>query len=129
MVCSTYHLLYCLACLALRATGGAQNRTQLKRWPQSHKLHSFCASSSEVGPYFIRKYCANCVAAELTKRPVEGFSAGLVDDSNIYEWEIVIVGPPDTPYEGMKLCIIISHTNTGGLFKAILTFTSEYPNK
>lgn len=25
---------------------------------------------------------------ELTKNPVEGFSAGLVDDSNIFEWEV-----------------------------------------
>lgn len=33
---------------------------------------------------------------ELKKNPVEGFSAGLVDDSNIFEWEIMIVGPPDT---------------------------------
>lgn len=32
---------------------------------------------------------------------MEGFSAGLVDDSNVYEWEVVIVGPPDTLYEGM----------------------------
>lgn len=38
---------------------------------------------------------------ELAKHPVEGFSAGLVDDSNVYEWEVVIVGPPDTLYEGM----------------------------
>lgn len=37
---------------------------------------------------------------ELTKRPVEGFSAGLVDDDNIYEWEVMIIGPPDTLYEG-----------------------------
>ena len=33
---------------------------------------------------------------ELQKSPVEGFSAGLVDDGNIYEWEILIMGPPDT---------------------------------
>ncbi|KAJ8594129.1 ubiquitin-conjugating enzyme [Rhizopogon salebrosus TDB-379] len=51
---------------------------------------------------------------ELTKHPVEGFSAGLVDDNNLYEWEIMIIGPPDTPYEG-------------GFFKARLTFPSEYP--
>ncbi len=34
--------------------------------------------------------------AELTKNPVEGFSAGLVDDDDIYKWEIMIMGPPDT---------------------------------
>jgi hypothetical protein len=33
---------------------------------------------------------------ELMKNPVEGFSAGLVDDNDIYEWEVLIIGPPDT---------------------------------
>ncbi|KAG0371193.1 MAG: ubiquitin-conjugating enzyme/RWD-like protein [Linnemannia gamsii] len=51
---------------------------------------------------------------ELTKNPVEGFSAGLVDDDNIFEWEIVIMGPQDTLYEG-------------GFFKAKMTFPDEYP--
>ncbi|KAJ7584860.1 ubiquitin-conjugating enzyme [Mycena floridula] len=52
--------------------------------------------------------------AELTKHPVEGFSAGLVDDDNMYEWEIMIIGPPDTLYEG-------------GFFKARLSFPPEFP--
>lgn len=34
--------------------------------------------------------------SDLCKRPVDGFSAGLVDDSNIYEWSVTIIGPPDT---------------------------------
>ncbi|CAG8574172.1 11096_t:CDS:2 [Dentiscutata heterogama] len=58
---------------------------------------------------------------ELLKHPVEGFSAGLVDNDNIYEWEIIIIGPPDTLYEG-------------GFFKAKMTFPkaccfmdNEYP--
>ncbi|KAJ7223072.1 ubiquitin-conjugating enzyme [Mycena pura] len=51
---------------------------------------------------------------ELTKRPVNGFSAGLVDEDNLYEWEILIIGPPDTLYEG-------------GFFKARLTFPPEFP--
>lgn len=50
---------------------------------------------------------------ELNKTPVDGFSAGLVDD-NIYEWDVVIVGPEGTFYEG-------------GFFKARLSFTSAYP--
>jgi ubiquitin-conjugating enzyme E2 G1 len=29
---------------------------------------------------------------ELQKNPVDGFSAGLVDDENILEWQIVIMG-------------------------------------
>jgi len=52
---------------------------------------------------------------ELTKNPVEGFSAGLVDDSNPFKWEVMIMGPPDTPYEG-------------GFFQATMTFPTDYPN-
>ncbi|KAJ3486403.1 hypothetical protein NLI96_g4261 [Meripilus lineatus] len=76
---------------------------------------------------------------ELTKHPVEGFSAGvcfalqprmprdgsphdlrvpskpgLVEDSNLYEWEVMIIGPPDTLYEG-------------GFFKARLSFPEDFP--
>ena len=46
------------------------------------------------------EYVAHVSLIELAKHPVEGFSAGLVDDSNVYEWQVVIVGPPDTLYEG-----------------------------
>lgn len=34
--------------------------------------------------------------AELNKNPVEGFSAGLIDESDIHKWEVLIIGPPDT---------------------------------
>jgi len=51
---------------------------------------------------------------ELQKNPSEIFSAGLQDD-NIFIWEVMIVGPPDTLYEG-------------GFFKASLKFPTEYPN-
>ncbi|KAI8442294.1 hypothetical protein MSG28_005846, partial [Choristoneura fumiferana] len=51
---------------------------------------------------------------ELNKNPVEGFSAGLIDDNDIYRWEVLIIGPPDTLYEG-------------GFFKAHLHFPKEYP--
>lgn len=34
--------------------------------------------------------------SELNKNPVEGFSAGLVDDDDIYQWEVVVIGPQDT---------------------------------
>jgi ubiquitin-conjugating enzyme E2 G1 len=50
---------------------------------------------------------------ELQKNPVEGFSAGLEDD-NIFKWQVVIVGPPDTLYEG-------------GFFNCTLEFPPEYP--
>jgi ubiquitin-conjugating enzyme E2 G1 len=40
---------------------------------------------------------------------------GLVDDANIFMWELMIVGPPDTLYEE-------------GLFKATLEFPRDFPN-
>ena len=33
---------------------------------------------------------------DLKKSSVDGFSAGLIDDDDIFKWEIVIYGPPDT---------------------------------
>uniref|UniRef100_A0AAV2J8F9 UBC core domain-containing protein n=1 Tax=Knipowitschia caucasica TaxID=637954 RepID=A0AAV2J8F9_KNICA len=54
--------------------------------------------------------------AELNKNPVEGFSAGLIDESDLYRWEVLIIGPPDTLYEG-------------GVFKAHLTFPKDYPQR
>ncbi|KAJ3435628.1 ubiquitin-conjugating enzyme e2 7-like [Anaeramoeba flamelloides] len=51
---------------------------------------------------------------ELQKNPVEGFSAGL-RKGNPFEWDILVMGPPDTIFEG-------------GYFKAELIFSNEYPN-
>lgn len=36
-------------------------------------------------------------SVDLNKNPVEGFSAGLIDDEDLYKWEVVIIGPQDTP--------------------------------
>ncbi|CAF2409311.1 unnamed protein product [Rotaria sp. Silwood2] len=53
---------------------------------------------------------------ELSRHPVEGISAGLIDESNPYAWNVILVGPSDTFYEG-------------GFFKARLDFPKEYPIK
>lgn len=40
----------------------------------------------------------NMKFADLKKTSVEGFSAGLRGDGDdIYKWEVLILGPPDTP--------------------------------
>uniref|UniRef100_A0A915Q5J0 E2 ubiquitin-conjugating enzyme n=1 Tax=Setaria digitata TaxID=48799 RepID=A0A915Q5J0_9BILA len=53
----------------------------------------------------------------LKRSPVEGFSAGLRGDvEDIYKWEVVVLGPADTPYEG-------------GVFRAILDFPTDYPQR
>ncbi|CAG2109532.1 unnamed protein product [Medioppia subpectinata] len=53
---------------------------------------------------------------DLKKTPVDGFSAGLVDENNLYKWEVMIVGPPDTLYEG-------------GMFRAELDFPQNFPQR
>lgn len=52
---------------------------------------------------------------ELSKNASESFSAGLVDD-DIYKWEVIIMGPPETYYEG-------------GYFKARIDFPMDYPHR
>ena len=36
----------------------------------------------------------------LTKNPPEGISVGLADDDDMYTWEVMIIGPDGTLYEG-----------------------------
>lgn len=52
---------------------------------------------------------------ELIEQPYDEFSFTLCED-NIYKWEFIIFGPQETPYEG-------------GIFKALMTFPKDYPNK
>ncbi|KAE8683199.1 Ubiquitin-conjugating enzyme E2 7 [Hibiscus syriacus] len=55
------------------------------------------------------------IIPDLCKNLVDGFSAGLVDENNIFEWSVTIIGPPDTLYEGE-------------FFNAIMSFLPNYPN-
>lgn len=36
----------------------------------------------------------------LQEEPVEGFRITLVEESDLYNWEVAIFGPPNTLYEG-----------------------------
>lgn len=56
------------------------------------------------------------IEQDLKKQPMTGFSAGLIDDDDIYKWAVMVIGPPETFYEG-------------GYFKAHLIFPKDYPNK
>lgn len=51
---------------------------------------------------------------DLMQNPLEGVQVQLVDDSNMFEWEVSIFGPPDTLY-------------VGGYFKTRLKFPDTYP--
>ncbi|XP_028603879.1 ubiquitin-conjugating enzyme E2 R2 [Podarcis muralis] len=50
----------------------------------------------------------------LQEEPVEGFRITLVDESDLYNWEVAIFGPPNTLYEA-------------GYFKAHIKFPMDYP--
>uniref|UniRef100_A0A3Q3XPQ4 E2 ubiquitin-conjugating enzyme n=1 Tax=Mola mola TaxID=94237 RepID=A0A3Q3XPQ4_MOLML len=50
----------------------------------------------------------------LQDEPVEGFKITLVNESDMYNWEVAIFGPPNTHYEG-------------GYFKARIQFPVDYP--
>eukprot|EP01033_Poteriospumella_lacustris_P008784 gene8786-6320_t len=52
---------------------------------------------------------------DLARNPPDGVSVGLGEDENIFNWELLIVGPPDTLYEG-------------GFFTAKLDFPADFPN-
>ena len=51
----------------------------------------------------------------MARNPPDGISVGLGDDDNIFLWELMIVGPPDTLYEG-------------GFFQCKLEFPSDFPS-
>lgn len=53
---------------------------------------------------------------QLKKNDIPNISGGLKNDSNLYEWEAVIIGPTDTPYEG-------------GIFKLNISMPTDYPFK
>ena len=37
---------------------------------------------------------------KLQEQPVEGFTIGLVDDCDVYQWRVGLYGPPETLYAG-----------------------------
>lgn len=43
----------------------------------------------------------------LQEEPVEGFCVKLVNEDNLFEWEVAIFGPPDTLYMGGYFKVII----------------------
>lgn len=52
---------------------------------------------------------------ELSKQDTLPFTVGLEDESNVFKWVVMIIGPEGTIYEG-------------GTFQAELIFPNNYPN-
>ena len=44
---------------------------------------------------------------KINDEPVEGFQIRLVNDNNIFEWQVAIFGPPGTLYEGGYFKVIL----------------------
>ena len=43
----------------------------------------------------------------IQEEPVEGTLVKLVNEENLFEWQVAIFGPPDTPYEGGYFKVIV----------------------
>ena len=86
---------------------------QTNRNDDSLKLHVSSFSHiqmTEIQSYLLLKEQLE----QLKNKPIEGFSAGLIDDADIYRWEVLLIGPPATFYEL-------------GMFKTHIYFPIEYP--
>lgn len=46
----------------------------------------------------------------LQEQPVEGFKITLVNEADMYNWEVAIFGPPNTHYEGGYFKVRIKHS-------------------
>ena len=53
---------------------------------------------------------------EFNKEEPEGFTAGPVDDSDMFKWEASLTGPENSPYEG-------------GTFQLTIEFPKDFPFK
>ncbi|KAH3765521.1 ubiquitin-conjugating enzyme [Pelomyxa schiedti] len=51
---------------------------------------------------------------KVTEDPPPGVTAGPIDEANLFVWEALVMGPPDTLY-------------SDGVFRALLTFPQDYP--
>uniref|UniRef100_A0A8C6UBN9 Ubiquitin-conjugating enzyme E2R 2 n=1 Tax=Neogobius melanostomus TaxID=47308 RepID=A0A8C6UBN9_9GOBI len=47
----------------------------------------------------------------LQEQPVEGFRITLVEESDLYNWEVAIFGPPNTLYEGGYFKVLTTRTH------------------
>lgn len=57
----------------------------------------------------------------LQEEPVEGFRVKLLNDENLFEWEVAIFGPPDTLYQGGYFKVSVFYLlSSNGKFAVIL---------
>ena len=89
------------------APGGAARRgpnkktSRLARRAQARRRTRTAAPAARMGDQanYGREILKRQLLA-LTKNPPEGISVGLADDDDMYTWEVMIIGPDGTLYEG-----------------------------
>ena len=81
-------------------------------FPTTCCIFFFCTPWNSRETFLLRSWTT---FVELAKNPIDLVSVGLTDDSNVYDWDILIMGPDGTLYEG-------------GFFKARLVFPPDFPN-
>lgn len=59
-------------------------------------LRLYSKKSLKEGVKFINMIFIHRIISELQKSSTEGFSAGLVDDSDLFKWDVMIIGPYET---------------------------------
>ena len=63
----------------------------------------------------------------LSEDPVEGFRVKLVNEEDMFVWEVALFGPPDTLYQGgyfkviiCKILMIQSHSSSSSFLQFVL---------
>ena len=91
------------------------------------------ASSSSAASNAVSSSAVRALALELKslqEDPLEGIRSRLVNEDNLFEWEVALFGPPDTLYQGgyfkvsknFRVCILTILTSN--LFLCLLCFVT-----
>ena len=64
----------------------------------------------------------------LQEDPLEGIRSRLVNEDNLFEWEVALFGPPDTLYQGGYFKVIALGLGPGSLVRLISKrfFVTQY---
>ena len=102
--CLRRHLLSHLLCLTLPFTYPSSPHEPPRLF--FHGVNRFRNPPASSAPRTSISAVIDAYAQEIQKKPEPWYSAGLVDDSNIYEWEITIIGYPASPPQRHSLACL-----------------------
>ena len=88
------------------------------------------ASSSSAASNAVSSSAVRALALELKslqEDPLEGIRSRLVNEDNLFEWEVALFGPPDTLYQGGYFKVsknLYLRILTSNLFLCLLCFVT-----